>query len=199
MITLHLGNGASIAAIKQGQCIDTSMGFTPLEGLIMGTRCGDIDPSIPLYMQQQTNSNAKQVNDELNHRSGLLGLTGHHDMRELLKRSEAGDSASELALNMYCYRIKKYIGAYVAVLGQVDAIIFTGGVGENATIIRQRCCHNLKVLGISIDNNLNAQPVDQVSVISLADHSVKVLVVRTNEEQQIANDVMRMLEPRKTG
>ncbi len=194
LITLHLGNGASIAAIEQGQCIDTSMGFTPLEGLIMGTRCGDIDPSIPLYMQQETNSSAKQISDKLNHHSGLLGISGNQDMRELLRCSEAGDRTSELALNMYCYRIKKYIGAYTAVLGHVDAIIFTGGVGENAMQIRSRCCHKLKNLGIAIDDDLNAQQlVDQVSLISLADQPVQVLVVRTNEELQIANDVTEIL------
>lgn len=196
LICLHLGNGASITAIKQGKSIDTSMGFTPLEGLIMGTRCGDLDPSIPLYMQQKTNSSAKQISDELNQYSGLLALSGNQDMRELLKRCAAGDSESELALNMYCYRIKKYIGAYMAVLGHVDGIIFTGGVGENATTIRSRCCHNLIGLGIVINENLNAQPVDLVSDISSADHPVHVLVVRSNEELQIAKDVMGILRNR---
>lgn len=189
LISLHLGNGASIAAIKQGQCVDTSMGFTPLEGLIMGTRCGDIDPSIPIYMQHQTNISAKQVDNELNYKSGLLGLSGNQDMRELLELSETGDPASKLALKMYCQRIKKYIGAYSAVLGQVDAVIFTGGVGENAIKIRRRCCHTLKNLGIAIDDDLNAQAIDQVSSISVAESSVHVLVVRTNEELAIANDV----------
>jgi len=194
LITLHLGNGASIAAIKQGQCIDTSMGFTPLEGLIMGTRCGDIDSSIPLHMQQRTNCSTKQISDELNHHSGLLGLSGNQDMRELLRCYEAGDPASILALDMYCYRIKKYIGAYIAALGHVDAIIFTGGVGENAIQIRSRCCNNLKILGIAIDNDLNAQPVNQISIISDAESLVCVLVVRTNEELQIANDVEESLK-----
>ncbi len=193
LISLHLGNGASIAAIEQGQCIDTSMGFTPLAGLIMGTRCGDIDPSIPLYMQQQTSMSAKQLSDELNHHSGLLGLSGNQDMRELLNAAEAGDHASELAINMYCYRIKKYIGAYTAALGQVDAIIFTGGVAENSAIIRSRCCHNLHALNIVIDHELNAQPVDQVSTISIANNDLHVLVVRTNEELQIANNVVKLI------
>jgi len=193
LITLHLGNGSSIAAIEQGQCIDTSMGFTPLEGLVMGTRCGDIDPSIPLTMQQQTNSNAKQINDELNQHSGLLGLSGHQDMRELLKSAEAGDSESELALKLYCYRIKKYIGAYMAALGHVDALIFTGGVGENAVQIRSRCCDNLTNLGITIDDALNAQAIDFISVISIDGNPIHVLVIRTNEELQIANDVAEIL------
>lgn len=193
LITLHLGNGASIAAIEHGLCIDTSMGFTPLEGLMMGTRCGDIDPSIPLYMQQATNMSVVQVSDELNHHSGLLGLTGSQDMRELLNRSELGDQPSELAISMYCYRIKKYIGAYIAALGQVDALVFTGGVGENAADIRTRCCNDLNVFGIAIDHDLNRLPVDQISAISPAGHSLYVLVIRTNEELQIAQEVVALL------
>lgn len=193
LITLHLGNGASIAAVEQGKCIDTSMGFTPLEGLIMGTRCGDIDPSIPLYIQQLTHSTATQVSDDLNHRSGLLGLTGNQDMRELLSRYESGDTENQLAINMYCYRIKKYIGSYSAALGRLDAIIFTGGIGENSSAIRKHCCQNLSILGIAIDDELNTQPVNQVKAINPVGNKIDVLVIRTNEELQIAHEAMKLI------
>lgn len=189
LITLHLGNGDSATAIQQGQCIDTSMGFTPLAGLMMGTRCGDIDPAIPLYMQKSTNMDREQVRDELNHQSGLIALTGSQDMREILQRSNQGDAASELALNMYCYRIKKYLGAYLALLGPVDAIVFTAGVGENSAEIRSRCCQQLEHFGIHIDAGLNEHASDDISTISTYDSQIKLLVIKTNEERQIANEV----------
>jgi len=190
LISLHLGNGASAVAIQQGQCIDTSMGFTPLEGLMMGTRCGDIDPSIPLYIEQVTNNNSHQVSQQLNNDSGLKAIAGTADMREVIKACKAGDKASELAINMYCYRIKKVIGAYIAALGSLDAIIFTGGIGENSAIIRQRCCDKMETLGIDIDSQLNAQANESgVFSINSTQGKLPLLVIKTNEELQIAYDV----------
>lgn len=194
LITLHLGNGDSVSAIERGKCIDTSMGFTPLAGLMMGTRCGDIDPAIPLYMQQTSNMTPIQVSDELNHQSGLLAVAGSHDMREILKQNRLGDLDSKLALRMYCYRIKKYIGSYLALLGPVDAIIFTAGVGENSAEIRSRCCQQLEHLGISIDNDLNQHTTADITTINSKDSKIKVLVIKTNEERQIANEVSAFIK-----
>lgn len=194
LISLHLGNGDSVTAIQQGRCIDTSMGFTPLAGLMMGTRCGDIDPAIPLYMQQSANMSPTQVSDELNHQSGLLAMAGNHDMREILKQSNNGDPASELALKMYCYRIKKYLGTYFAILGRVDAIIFTAGVGENSAEIRSRCCLQLDHIGINLDAELNEQTIDDISAINTSTSLIKLLVIKTNEERQIANEVSAFLK-----
>ena len=193
LISLHLGNGASVAAIKQGKCIDTSMGFTPLAGLMMGTRCGDIDPAIPLYIQQQTNMSSSQVNDELNHHSGLLAIAGSQDMRDVIKQSENSDQNSELAVNMYCYRLKTHIGAYLAALGHVDAIIFTGGIGEHSSVIRSLSCQELQGLGINIDDDLNAQALDDVLSINTTESPIKILVIRTDEERQIAIEVRALM------
>ncbi len=193
LITLHLGNGASIAAIKNGQCIDTSMGFTPLEGLMMGSRSGDIDPAISLHLQQQ-GMTAEQLSDELNHHSGLLAVAGSHDMRQILRQREQGDVNSQLAIDMYCYRIKKYIGAYTAALGHVDALIFTGGVGENSASIRWQVCDNLNGLGIEIDAKCNEFSVDERLEISDTESRVKIIVIRTNEELQIAREVNAFLQ-----
>jgi len=189
LITLHLGNGDSVTAIQQGLCIDTSMGFTPLAGLMMGSRCGDIDPAIPLYMQQTSNMSPTQVSDELNHQSGLFAVAGSQDMRDILQQSNNGDHASQLAINMYCYRIKKYIGAYIALLGHVDAIVFTAGVGENSAEIRSRCCQQLESFGINFDADLNEQAIDDISPINSSKSPIKLLVIKTNEERQIANEV----------
>jgi len=194
LISLHLGNGDSVAAIQQGQCIDTSMGFTPLAGLMMGSRCGDIDPAIPLYMQQTTNMSPTQVSDELNQQSGLLAVAGTQDMREILKQSDNGDPASQLAIDMYCYRIKKYLGAYLTLLGHVDAIIFTAGVGENSAKIRSRCCQQLESFGINIDATLNEQAIDDISTINTSTSPIKLLVIKTNEERQIANEVSAFIK-----
>lgn len=189
IISLHLGNGASIAAIEKGKSIDTSMGFTPLAGLMMGTRCGDIDPAIPLYMQQQTKASPSQINDELNHHSGLLAIAGSQDMRDVIKQSENGDAASTLAIKMYCYRLKTHIGAYLAALGHVDAIIFTGGIGEHSALIRAQTCQNLQGLGIKIDSDLNDNITDDISPINTTQSPIKVLVIKTDEERQIAIEV----------
>jgi len=194
LISLHLGNGDSVTAIQQGQCIDTSMGFTPLAGLMMGTRCGDIDPAIPLYMQQTGNMSPSQVSDELNHQSGLLAVAGNQDMREILQQSNNGDPTSQLAIDMYCYRIKKYLGAYLALLGHVDAIIFTAGVGENSAEIRSRCCQQLESFGINFDANLNEQAMTDISTINTSKSPIKLFVIKTNEERQIANEVSTFIK-----
>jgi acetate kinase len=193
IISLHLGNGASIAAIEKGKSIDTSMGFTPLAGLMMGTRCGDIDPAIPLYIQQQTNSSASQVNDELNHHSGLLAIAGSQDMRDVINQRDNGDAASELAINMYCYRLKTHIGGYLAALGHVDAIIFTGGIGEHSALIRAQTCQNLQGLGIKIDSDLNDNIIGEISPIHTTQSPINVFVIKTDEERQIAIEVHTLL------
>lgn len=184
LISLHLGNGASICAIRQGCSVDTSMGFTPLEGLIMGTRSGDLDAAIPLFIQQATGQTAEQVQFQLEHDAGLQALAGTHDMRELLRREKAGDEAAQFAVNAFVYRIQKYIGAYFAVLGQVDALIFTGGVGENSADIRARCCAGLSLFGLALDPQRNVQKPPQF--ISAASATPAILSIATNEALQIA-------------
>jgi acetate kinase len=197
LITLHLGNGASAAAIRGGRSVDTSLGMTPLEGLIMGTRCGDLDPSLPFYLMREAAMTAQEAEDLLNQKSGLKGICGVSDMREILDRAARGSEPAGLAIDMFCYRIKKYIGAYHAVLGRVDAIVFTGGVGENAAPIRQRACEGLQHIGISVDAGRNAGARGSVAEIH-PDHSpVRVLVIRTNEEREIAQQVIGTIEKAK--
>jgi acetate kinase len=190
LISLHLGNGASISAIAQGRCRDTSMGMTPLEGLVMGSRSGDIDPAIPAYLQRRAGLSADQIDAALNQDSGLRALCGDNDMRRILERVDAGDGRAKLALEIYCQRIRKYIGAYVALLGHVDALIFTGGVGEHAAPVRQRICADLAVLGIRLDESANAGADGAVCAIhpdlEPPDISTPILVIRTNEELEIA-------------
>ena len=186
LITLHLGNGASVAAIRQGQSVDTSMGMTPLEGLIMGTRCGDIDPAIHFYLCREAGLNFEQVESLLNKESGLKGICGANDMREVHKLADAGDDRARLALTMYAYRIKKYLGAYYAVLGHVDAVVFTGGIGENDAWLRKQACSDLDALGIDIDSDRNTQAGEGVIAIHRDGSSVSVLVVPTDEEFEIA-------------
>jgi acetate kinase len=193
LITLHLGNGASAAAIRHGLCIDTSMGFTPLEGLVMGTRSGDLDAAIPFHLQDALGESAESVNKMLNKESGLKGLCGSNDMREVLAREQAGDERAHLALEIYCYRIKKYIGAYFVALGGLDAIVFTAGIGENSAPVRNRICTGLEFLGIGIDPEFNNRPLESVNDIGRSDQPVRVLAVRTNEELQIARETMSTL------
>lgn len=194
-ISLHLGNGASAAAIAGGNSVDTSMGLTPLEGLIMGTRCGDIDPAIPFYVARATGKSLDEIEALLNQDSGLKGICGANDMREVQARAERGDAQAELALAMFAYRIKKYIGAYYAVLGRVDALLFTGGIGERSALIRSRACGDLAALGIRVDEAKNSAARGEVAEIQSADSTVKVLVVATDEEREIAlqtvNTVLR--------
>jgi acetate kinase len=193
LITLHLGNGASAAAIENGRCIDTSMGFTPLEGLVMGTRCGDLDAAIPLFLENVLGRSADELQKSLNRDSGLKGLCGSNDLREVLAKEQAGDERARLALDVYCYRIRKYIGAYFAALDGLDALVFTGGVGENAPLIRSRVCNGLEKIGIRIDTDANEREVDEVSEIGHVDCAVRVLAVRTNEELQIARETLGLL------
>jgi len=193
LITLHLGNGASAAAIQNGCCIDTSMGFTPLEGLVMGSRSGDLDPAIALHMARVGGMDWNSLDQALNQASGLKGLAGVSDMREILQRAAAGDAAAKLALDVYCYRIKKYIGAYYAALGRVDALVFTGGVGENAAPVRSQACAGLASLGIAIDEAKNTQALEESATIQKSGAGVAVLVVRTNEALQIARAVRALL------
>lgn len=193
LITLHLGNGTSAAAIQSGRCIDTSMGFTPLEGLVMGTRSGDLDPAIPLHIEHVTGMGWQSLDHALNHECGLKGLAGVNDMREILVRADANDAAAKLALDVYCYRIRKYIGAYYAVLGRVDAIVFTAGVGENAATVRSLACAGLEHLGIAVDPIENGRVIGESAEIQQSAHPVRVLVIRTNEELQIARQVRKVL------
>jgi acetate kinase len=191
LITLHLGNGASAAAIRHGQCIDTSMGLTPLEGLIMGTRCGDLDPSIIFYIHKQTGLSFPEIEQLLNQASGLEGIAGVSDMRQLMEHIAHNDKQARLALDMFCYRIKKYIGAYNAILGRVDAIVFTGGIGEHASQVREQVCTELEHLGIMLDAAANQQAEENACAIHLSDSKVAILVIQTNEELEIARQTMK--------
>jgi acetate kinase len=193
LITLHLGNGASAAAIQAGRCIDTSMGMTPLEGLVMGTRCGDLDPALAFYIGRATDSDNATVETVLNKESGLKGLCGANDMREVLRRMDTGDAQACLAFDVYCYRIRKYIGAYSAVLGRVDAIVFTAGVGENAPAVRAQVCAGLTALGIRLDSHKNAAASGDLREIQSNDSAVKLLVVPTDEEREIAVQTQTLL------
>jgi acetate kinase len=194
LISLHLGNGASACAVLNGKSIDTSMGLTPLEGLVMGTRCGDIDPAIPFYLAKETGMSLETLDDLLNKKSGLKGICGQSDMRIIIDQAKKGDKQSELALQIFCYQIKKYIGAYIASLNGVDALIFTGGIGENASIVRQLCCANLQYLGIEVDQYKNTHPSTQLSEIQSISSTVKILVIQTNEELEIAQQTHKLLK-----
>jgi len=197
LITLHLGNGASMAAIKNGKCIDTTMGMTPLEGLVMGTRSGDLDPAIPFFLADHLGMSLKEIDNLLNKESGLKGLCGTNDMREVLEKKAAGDHRAEIALAVYSYRIKKYIGAYYAAMGQLDGIVFTAGIGENSPEIRHRCCSGLKGLGIEIDTDKNNQVGDDITDIATSESKVKILVIPTNEELKIAIETQKVIQNRK--
>jgi acetate kinase len=195
VITCHLGNGASIAAVRHGKSVDTSMGFTPLEGLVMGTRCGDIDPAIVIYLQQNLGMSVEKVYDLLNKKSGMLGLTNNlsSDMRDIEDAAHTGNEIAQLALDIYVYRIAKYIGAYAAAMNGVDAIVFTAGVGENSPYVREKVCEYLGFLGVKIDRQLNdVKGLERI--ISTPDSKVAVLVVPTNEELVIARDTKYIVE-----
>ncbi len=198
LITLHLGNGASAAAIQGGRSIDTSMGLTPLEGLVMGTRSGDLDPSLPFYLMRQTEMKPPEAEDLLNKKSGLKGICEVSDMREVMERAGRGNEDARLAIDMFCYRIKKYIGSYHAVLGRIDAIVFTGGIGENAAPIRQQVCEGLQHLGIRLDPARNSAARGNAVEVQQPGSPVKVLVVRTNEELEIARQVVATIKKAKT-
>lgn len=195
MVTCHLGNGASITAIDGGKSVDTSMGLTPLEGLMMGTRCGDIDPAIPIHMQQNLGLGVDEVNGILNKKSGMLGLSEvSNDMREIEDQILKHDNAAaKLAFDVYCYRIKKYIGAYFAGMNGLDVLIFTGGVGENMAIMREKVCENMEALGIKLDLEANLKFSCDIELLSTPDSRVTVLKVPTNEELMIALETQRLL------
>ncbi|MGD9299229.1 MAG: acetate kinase [Thiohalocapsa sp.] len=193
LITLHLGNGASATAIRDGASVDTSMGMTPLEGLVMGSRCGDIDPAVHFYLCRHLGFDNDTLDDLLNRQSGLIGLCGVNDMREVHRLAEAGNEDAELALGVTCHRLRKYIGAYFAVLGHVDALVFTGGIGENDAEIRRCACADLAQLGIALDAEANARAQGSVDVISSVDSRVSVLVVPTDEELEIGRQALEAI------
>jgi acetate kinase len=186
MIVLHLGNGASITAIDGGRSVETSMGLTPLEGLVMGTRSGDIDPGVIFHLHRQAGLSFDEIDTLLNRRSGLLGLAGDGDMRDVQNAAALGDVAAEAALAVWRHRVRHYIGAYIAQLGGLDLLIFTAGVGENSPLLRRRALSGLEFLGLSVDNDLNELQSRDARIISPADSPVTVLVVPTNEELEIA-------------
>jgi acetate kinase len=187
LISIHLGNGCSMCAVKNGKSIDTSMGFGPLSGLIMGTRSGDIDATVIFYLVKQLGYNIDQVSNLLNKQSGMLGLTGFSDMRDITKAINEGNKAAKLAYDMYAYRIKKYIGAYAAALNGIDAIIFTAGVGENDALLRKLVCQELEYLGIRLDEDKNQKHSKGFGEINQPNSQVKIWVIPTNEELEIAN------------
>lgn len=194
LITIHLGNGASMAAIRNGKSVDTSMGMTPLEGLVMGTRSGDVDPSIPFFLAQNLKMTPLDIDKLLNHSSGLKGICGTNDMRQVYERSQNGDESARIALKIYCYRIKKYIGAYFAVLGRLDAVVFTAGIGENAPYIRELSCRGLERLGIEIDPERNNESEKDIREVNSPGSFVKILVIPTNEELRIAQETKKVIE-----
>ena len=199
IITCHLGNGASICAVEYGRSIDTSMGFTPLEGLAMGSRCGDIDAGILLHLMRAENMDAEQLDDLLNRASGLKGLSGgSSDMRDIIERSTHGDNQARLALQVFTHRIKKYIGAYAAIMGGVDVIVFTGGIGENSAVVRHRCCQRLNFLGALIDedknHDVNLSNDNNVQEFHLSSSRVKLMAIRTNEQLKIAQEASKLMQ-----
>lgn len=195
-ISLHLGNGASACAVQNGKSIDTSMGLSPLEGLIMGTRSGDMDPAVVIYLLNIGVLKWNEIDNFLNKKSGLFGICGSSDMREVVAKMQ-NDERAKLAFEMFCYRVKKYIGSYYAILGRVDALIFTGGIGENAPNTRQKICDELKHLGIHINHDLNFQDMRGERCIDGDDAKIKTLIIPTNEELEIAIETARVIKENK--
>ncbi|HNT71067.1 MAG TPA: acetate kinase, partial [Bacteroidales bacterium] len=195
IISCHLGNGASITAIDRGVSIDNSMGFTPVEGLIMGTRCGDLDVGALLFIMEKENLDTKQANDLVNKKSGVLGISGiSSDMRDLENAAMQGNERAKLALDVYAYKVKKYIGSYIAAMNGLDLLIFTGGIGENSMYIREQITSNMEYLGIKIDKNINDSTKGVDAIISTEDSKVCTIVATTNEELVIARDTMRIVD-----
>ncbi|QNI05445.1 acetate kinase [Mycobacterium kubicae] len=192
-IVLHLGNGASASAIAGGRPVETSMGLTPLEGLVMGTRSGDIDPGVIYYLWRSTKMDVEDIESMLNHRSGVLGLCGSNDFRKIGESIASGDSAAKLAYDVFIHRLRKYVGAYLAVLGHTDAVTFTGGIGENDVAVRRDALAGMAELGIEVDEDLNAAPASGARVISATGSRIAVLVVPTNEELAIARDCVSVV------
>ena len=194
VITCHIGNGGSVAAVENGKCIDTTMGLTPLEGVMMGTRSGDIDGGAVSFIQKKLGLDADGISNLLNKKSGLFGITGiSSDMREIDAAAKNGDEKARLALDMYFYRIKKYVGAYAAAMGGTDIIVFTAGVGENQANMREEVCRDMEWMGVKLDNEKNAPVHGEETIISAPDSKVTVVVVPTDEELMIATDTMELL------
>ena len=194
LITLQLGNGCSATAVKDGRSVDTSMGFTPLEGLMMGTRSGDVDPSLVGFLSRSENLRIQEVEHLLNTKSGLLGVSGHSkDMRELLEADLQGDSRAALAIEMFCYRVRKYIGGYLAVLGGADAIVFGGGIGENSPRVRSHICNGLEWCGLILDHEQNTSTIGSLGRISVDNSRMHAYVIPVDEESIIARDTVRYL------
>ena len=194
IIVCHLGNGSSISAVKNGKVVDTSMGMTPMEGLVMGTRCGDMDPTIVEYLAHSLNKSLEEVMVILNKKSGVLGISGvSSDFRDLDKASNEGNERAKLAVEVFSYRTAKYIGSYIAAMNGVDAIVFTAGIGENVGMIREKVCSYLGFLGVTIDAKANEAMGEEV-VISGADSKVKVAVIPTNEELAICRDTVALVK-----
>jgi acetate kinase len=189
-VVLHIGNGASACAVDGGKSVDTSMGMTPLEGLVMGTRTGDIDPAVLFHLHRKAGYTVDELDDLLNRRSGLLGLTGTNDVRDVTQRAAAGDAAAQLGLDVYVHRLRHYLGSYLVTLGGGDAIVFTAGVGENSAEVRRRTLEGLEWLGVELDLERNRLPNDGIRVISTDASRVTVLVVPTNEEVEIARQTL---------
>ncbi len=194
IITCHLGNGSSIAAVDGGKCVDTTMGLTPLDGLIMGTRCGSVDPSAATYIAEKEGMTIAQLNDMMNKKSGVLGISGvSSDNRDVSAAAKEGNKRAQLALDIQRYEIRKYIGAFAAAMGGVDAVLFTGGIGENDMAVRAGACAGLEYMGIKVDPKLNEEFSGQEHEISTADSKVKVWIVPTNEELMIARDTLEIV------
>ncbi|BDH14788.1 acetate kinase [Streptomyces hygroscopicus] len=193
VIVLHLGNGASASAVAGGRCVDTSMGLTPLEGLVMGTRSGDVDPAVTFHLKRVAGMSTDEIDVLLNKKSGLIGLCGDNDMREIRRRIDEGDERARLAFDIYIHRLKKYIGAYSAVLGRVDAVAFTAGVGENAAPVREAAVAGLEEMGMAVDASLNAVRSDEPRLISPEYARVAVAVVPTDEELEIAQQTYALV------
>ena len=193
VIVLHLGNGASASAVAGGVCVDTSMGLTPLEGLVMGTRSGDLDPAVLVHLHRVGGFSVDEIDDLLNRRSGMLGLCGDNDMREVTRRVAAGDTRAALAFDVYVHRLRKYVGGYAAVLGRVDAVVFTAGVGENSAEVRAAATAGLEAFGIVLDPALNAVRSHEPRVVSAAGSRVTVAVVPTDEELEIARQTFAVI------
>ncbi len=193
-VTVHLGNGCSMAAVKNGRCIDTSMGLTPLAGLVMGTRSGDVDPALHAFLADNKDLSIQEIDAILNKHSGLKGMCGYNDMRDIHVRIAEGDADAELALRVFCRRVTLYIGQYLAILDGTDAVCFTAGIGENDAEVRRRCCATLSGVGVRLDEQRNATALrGQAVEISMPDSPVKVFILPTNEELEIANQTMEVL------
>jgi acetate kinase len=194
IVTCHLGNGCSMAAVDRGHSVDTTMGFTPLEGLLMGTRCGDLDPAALLYVMGREEIDISAANSLINKHSGLMGVSGvSNDMREIEKEVEKGNGQADLALNLFCYRVRKYIGAYAAAMGGMDGVVFTGGIGENSTEVRKRSLDGLDFLGIKVDSKLNAAQSSEERFIDKGS-KVRAMVIPTNEELVIGRDTLELVK-----